>query len=386
MMCWFHYRLASLLMGVLALSVTLPSQSATRTNAPAEIFPGFSWERVPLNLHFGKRGEMTDAELDFIAAHSSFVVLEKMHGIDAHGSTEAGIAATARRLKQRNPRIKVFFYFNAFINWPGYEAFKTYREEWTLRDRAGQVVKHPLGTPRPDPANAAFRDWWSGVVADAVKRDQLDGVFADALQQARSPALGRSLGAAKHQAVMDGLRELLSLTKRKLGPGKLVLANGIRAGEYLDLLDWPGVDGVMVEHFNAFEMTAPAQLKADLDAMRLAAAKGKFVVLKGWPGFSWRDDEVKQLPPATLLQLARERITFPLACFLVGAGPGSHFCYSWGYHHEHGGLSAYPELDRPLGPPKGDAVWNGLTATREFAHASVWVDLVAKQARIKWRP
>jgi hypothetical protein len=48
-------------------------------------------------------------------------------------------------------------------------------------------------------------------------------------------------------------------------------------------------------------------------------------------------------------------------------------------------LETYPEFDRPLGPPKGDAVWQGLTATREFAHASVWVDLNAKQARIDWR-
>ena len=41
--------------------------------------------------------------------------------------------------------------------------------------------------------------------------------------------------------------------------------------------------------------------------------------------------------------------------------------------------------DRPLGPPKGDATWSGLTATREFAHASVTVDLVTKRARIDWR-
>jgi hypothetical protein len=84
----------------------------------------------------------------------------------------------------------------------------------------------------------------------------------------------------------------------------------------------------------------------------------------------------------TVLGLARERITFPLACFLVAAQPGSHFCYSWGYTDRHGMLETYPEFDRPLGPPKGDAVWQGLTATREFAHASVWVDLNTKQARI----
>ena len=53
-------------------------------------------------------------------------------------STEAGIAATARELKRRNPRIQVLFYLNAFINWPGYAAHATYRPEWTLRDAAGK--------------------------------------------------------------------------------------------------------------------------------------------------------------------------------------------------------------------------------------------------------
>ena len=90
-------------------------------------------------------------------------------------------------------------------------------------------------------------------------------------------------------------------------------------------------------------------------------------------------------PYDELLQLARERITFPLACFLVAARPGSHFCYSWGYTDRHGMLDSYPEFERRLGPPRSDAAWKGLTATREFAHASVWVDLVAREARIEWR-
>ena len=90
-------------------------------------------------------------------------------------------------------------------------------------------------------------------------------------------------------------------------------------------------------------------------------------------------------PYAELLQRARERITFPLACFLVAARPGSHFCYSWGYQAHHGMLDSYPEFERRLGPPRGDAVWDGLSAKREFEHASVWVDLTAKDARIEWR-
>ena len=347
---------------------------------------GFNWDRVPLNLHFGKRtGDLTDAEIDFVASHSTLIALEKSHGVTPHGSTEAGIADSARRITQRNPDAKVLFYLNAFINWPGYEAFKTYRPEWILRTASGEIVTHPSGTPRPDPSNADFREWWSEVVAHANRTAPLGGVFVDALPQALSPGLAKQVGDAKARAIVAGLREMLALTKRKLGPDRLVLVNGLRTTDFHEILDWEGIDGVMIEHFGAFKTDSPTDIKADLDSVALAVAKGKFVVVKGWPGFNWLDKEMMQRPYAELLQLARSRLTFPLACFLVAAQPGSHFCYSWGYTDTHGMLDAYAEFDRPLGPPKADAIWQGLTATREFAHASVWVDLTTKQARIEWR-
>jgi len=354
-------------------------------NGPAQLFPSFQWDRVPVNIHFGKRSEMTDDEIAFVASHSELVTLEKSHGVEAHGSTEKGTAATAARLKQRNQRVKVLFYFNAFVNWPGYDAFKTYRSDWTLRGADGQIAKHPSGTPRPDPSHAEFREWWSETVAQAVKSGNLDGVFADALPQSRSPALAKRLGSEKQQSVVDGLRQMLALTKRKLGNDKIVLANGIRAGQHLDFLDWEGIDGVMIEHFDAYHSKAPEDLKADLDSMGLAAAKGKFVVLKGWPALTAAESQVKGRSRGEQLRLARERITFPLACFLIGAQPGCHFCYSWGYRETDGGLDAYGEFERPLGQPRADAVWKGLTATRDFFHASVWIDLTNKQARIDWK-
>ncbi len=372
----------------LALAAAPPTKSAETPPhlASAVRLTGFNWDRVPLNLHFGKRsGDLTDAEIEFVARHSTFIALEKSHGVNPHGSTEAGIADSARRITQRNPNAKVLFYLNAFINWPGYDAFKTYRPEWTLRTATGEVVKHPGGTPRPDPSNADFREWWSEVVAKANRSAPLGGVFIDALPQALTPTLAKQVGDEKARAIVAGLREMMALTKRKLGPDRVVLVNGIRTTDFREILDWEGIDGVMIEHFGAFKTDSPAALKADLDSLALAAAKGKFVVIKGWPGFNFTEREMMQRPYDELLRLSRERITFPLACFLVAAQPGSHFCYSWGYTDRHGMLESYPELDRPLGPPKGDAVWQGLTATREFARASVQVDLATRQARIDWR-
>ncbi len=346
--------------------------------------PG-SWDRVPLNIHFGKaEGDLTDAEIDFLASYNGWIALEKSHGLEAHGSTEAGIADTAKRLKQRNPNVKVLFYLNSFINWRGYDSFKTYKPEWNLRGKNGEVVMKTADVSRPDPSNPEFREWWSDVVAAQMKGDNIDGVFVDALPQLLAPSLSRQLGEEKAKAVVEGMREMMALTKKKIGPDKFVLANGTRGEQYREILDWPGIDGVMIEHFSAFSSDKPAVMKADIETLKIAASKGKFAVIKGWPGFAFNDGEMMKRPYQELLELARERITFPLACFLIAAQPGSQFCYSWGYREKHGMLDSYPEFEKPLGPPEADAVWDGMTATRKFKHASIRVDLNTKMASIDW--
>ena len=91
-------------------------------------------------------------------------------------------------------------------------------------------------------------------------------------------------------------------------------------------------------------------------------------------------------PPEKLAREARDKITFSLACFLVAAERYSYFCYSWGYREQHGSLVDYPELRKPLGPPKGVAARNGWIYTRSFKHADVRVDLSKRTARIEWTP
>ena len=82
---------------------------------------------------------------------------------------------------------------------------------------------------------------------------------------------------------------------------------------------------------------------------------------------------------------ARENLTFPLACFLIGAGEHSYFNYTWGWTIEQGALARYPEFDKPLGALKGPAVQDGWTFRREFEHASVVVDVEKRTAEIDWK-
>ena len=78
--------------------------------------------------------------------------------------------------------------------------------------------------------------------------------------------------------------------------------------------------GAMIEHFGHFSGTGKEKMAEDLDAMGSASKAGKIVCFKGWPGFSWLDEEIMKKPRAELAALARERLAFSLACFLVAVG------------------------------------------------------------------
>ena len=89
-----------------------------------------------------------------------------------------------------------------------------------------------------------------------------------------------------------------------------------------------------------------------------------------------------QKPHVELARLAKKHITFPLAWFLVAAETNSYFCYTWGYREMHGTFDWYPEFDKLLGPPKGEAQRDGWAYRREFKHASVFVDLENMTAKL----
>jgi hypothetical protein len=343
-------------------------------------------DRVPLYAHLGKtEDDFTAKELDYLADHFDFIAIEKGQAARKYGETEAGIYAAARALKQRNPACKVLFYWNAFLDYPLYKAGKDVKPEWHLKTRDGQPFLVRDTVPAYDLSQPAMREWWSDVAARAMREAPLDGIFADALPQVLTKAKARALGADKHQALVAGLKEMMAATRQKLGPDKIVLVNGTRAEEFRELLDWNSLSGVMIEHFAGFGSTSKEDIAADLETVKLAGQKGKRVVLKAWPRFTWLDKEMMRRPHAELAKLAGERLMFPLACFLVVAQPQSYFCYTWGYRENHGTFDWCPEFDRPLGPPRGDGKRDGWSFTRDFQHASVLVDLERRTARIDWK-
>ena len=351
----------------------------------AEALPPFSWDRVPVYAHVGKSADdFTPEQLDFLAKHFDFIAIEKGQAVRKRGDSQAGFVEAARQIKGRNPRAKVLFYWNAFLDYPLYKASRDLPDDWLLKDRHGKPVLVRNSVPAYDLARDDVRAWWSGTAAAAVREGGADGVFADALLQVAAPGKRKLLGDERYRALNDGLVALLKDTRAKIGPEKLLLFNGLRGEEGRQFLRI--TSGAMIEHFGHFSSVAKGKMAEDLDAMRAAARAGKVVCLKAWPGFSWLDADLMQKPHDELARLARERLTFPLACFLVAAEANCYFCYTWGYRETDGTFDWYPEFDKPLGPPRGDAKRTGWSYQRDFAHAAVSVDLETKTARIDWRP
>ncbi len=300
-------------------------------------------------------------------------------------------------MKAINPRCKVLSYWNVFLAYPQYTAHEqfTANPDWLLRDSADKPFLIRGRVQTYDLSVRAMRQWWINVAAHAAKEDHIDGVFVDAV-----PKIGmlaeqnrRNWGAAKYEAVESGLWQMMQQLRTTLGPSELVIFNGLR-GDHQRWSDGGSrylrvTSGAMVEHFGHFSARTrdgrlnKERMAVDLELISRAGREGKIVIVKGWPGFSWmephRDNATENL------REARSAITFPLACFLIAAEKSSYFCYSWGYHHNDGGLAWYPEYDKPLGPPRGPARRDGWIYTRQFEHANVWVDLEQELARIEFR-
>ncbi|MCB1120845.1 MAG: hypothetical protein KJT03_04810 [Verrucomicrobiae bacterium] len=374
-----------ILIGIL----TLPFSRISGSEGQPAGWPEYSWDTVPLYIHFGKFDGLTDEEVRFVASHADLVCLEKGHGRNPHGSSEAGIEHDTLRLKKVNPELRVLYYWNTFLDYPLYDAHDVYdrHPEWWLRTVDGSLDKKGGTIRRYDLSLPEVREWWAEEVRKAVVDRTCDGVFADAFPQIASRGNIRLWGQEKFQAIQDGLIQTMQLTRQKIGHEGIILFNGIRNTDTLhfgmDYLDV--VDAVTIEHFDQFQSRSRESMAQDIEDMITAGKQGKMIMFKGWPGFNWTEETIRDVPYETLLVRARENIIFPLACFLVGAQEYAYFCYSWGYRENHGSLDWYEEFDKPLGTPQGDAVRDDWTYARQFENCLVWVDLQNHEARLDWK-
>lgn len=350
-------------------------------------YPSFNWNTVPVAFHFGNSSRlMTPSEAQFVAEHSNFICLEKGHASKQFSTTEEGIEKEAQQLKTFNAGMKVIFYWNTFLDYNSYAAYNEYQKhpEWWLKKIDGQLDFKNRGLKRYDLSNVEFRDWWTNVARKAVVEGACDGVFMDAFPQVSNKNNEKIWGKEKYSNIQKGLKDIIKETRTKIGEDNLIVYNGIRSNSAMQLgNDFPEhTDAIMIEHFGYFQSGSKEFMLRDILEMQKAGKSGKIVVFKAWPGFAWIDKEIMKKSLKEKVKIAKENITFPLAAFLAGAQENSYFIYNWGYRMEMGCLEWYPEFNRPLGKPLGDAIINGWELTREFEHISVSINLETREALI----
>jgi hypothetical protein len=359
-----------------------------------QAYPEFSWDTVPVYAHCSYDPEFFKPEhYDFLAKHFKLVAFTA----GMKEKIETGIAAGAAEVKKRNPNVKVLFYFagdilhsNFTISNASYPENGFLEKDAVRRSVNKKTGKVTLRTRKYfDKSREDVREWWASVAEKAVKEYGCDGIFADGLGSD-----GRGLLSPQRQSeVRDGIKTMCDLAHEKMGPNGLIIFNPLHGSEGADLL--PATDGAMIDNFDRVMYLKDREKKPNsrqldamteaIEAMSKASKQGKIVIFKGWPGFHQKDVDLMKRPHEERVKLAQAYINFPLASFLVGAGPNCYFQYTWGWRPEFGTFDWYPEFDKPLGPPKGEAVKNGYVYTREFEHASVYVDLENKKGRIDWR-
>jgi len=367
---------------------TLPSCNSEPESFNDDGYPSFSWDKVSLYSHVGIGKGLETDQYNFLADHFDLICLSG--GIlrrDSPDSIETNITEGALTIKKRNPDAKVLMYWASDLP----------KHQWKISNATfppdGFLSENGEPTQCFDVNNPDVRRWWSDVAARAVNDYACDGIFVDGATAATPGGpWSRKFGDEQAAILEEGMFSMLREAGRKMGDDKLIDFNTLHGyKENEEPLGWrylPMADGAMVDDFDRaanLNQQSKEYMANTIEVMRKAAKDGKIIVFKAWPGFTWwSDKELIKKPHEEQYRVAKENITFPLACFLAGAEPHCYFCYTWGWLPEYGSLDWYPEFDKPLGPPKGDAVREGWTYTREFEHASVFVDLENKIARIDW--
>jgi len=367
-------------LALLIAALMLPAHAAESASTSR---PAFSWDTVPVYQMFGDGNRLlNDAELGSIAGSSDFLCIEKTHGLKELGCAKLGAAREIARFKKIDPTTSCLFYYNSAYAYPfttdsqvfGAKVVEEPFRSFLLSDpKTGEPTRR--GAVRMfDVLKPEFRTWWAETVGKGVRESGADGLFVDQMHGFAFHRRQQQTEVAAAQA------EMMRMAKKAIGSEKILLLNN---GAHIPALFEIG-DAFMFEHYKADQLSKEA-IVADWDLMKKISAAGKIAV---WRIGVEKETEEKKDPGAIDFEkLARERLPYHLAVFLIGAQPYSYFQYGWGWTLQSGGLVEYPEFSKPLGAPQAEATRPDPAAwifTREFEKASVRVDLETGKGEIRW--
>ena len=379
---------------------SLTAHAEGEPSAPvANRLPDFSWDRVPQYMHIRKAKNFTEDEIKYLASFP-LVTFEKTTGSQTFNSTEEGTLAAAKAVKEINPSTKILYYRNVFVHYGTYKANADLEKipEAFLVGRNGKTKLVRGKCEAYDLTNPQVREWWVGNAKQVCADPLIDGVFLDAIDKVlKLSYLKREIGEKKKAALVEGYKTMMTETRQAIGPDKIMLANVLRVGiPHSGLEAIKQFDGSYIENFEGTGAKEAKQkyLATGIEAFQKAAREGFMIAFTA--GLSERKTEEGELNPENMDEIRKglgvnddysKRFNYLLAMFLVCAEKHSYFLAHDSYLANKKNkvwMKRPPELERSLGAPKGPAVRDGYTYTREFAHAKVRLDIENEVGNIEW--
>ena len=148
-------------------------------------FPEFSWDKVARWTILRSVNPFDSVDIRGIAENFQLIVLEKAN-LQGQQYVEEGIKNASARLKEVNPHIKTFFYWNTVVNYGGYEAnieFEPNAWDWCQMTTGAdgqdtfKLIRDRLRMF--DSEVPELRKWWVKTAVNVAADPAVDGVFID---------------------------------------------------------------------------------------------------------------------------------------------------------------------------------------------------------------
>ncbi|WP_208021450.1 putative glycoside hydrolase family 15 protein [Flavicella sediminum] len=356
--------------------------------------PKFSWDTTPMYYHFGDIDRvLKPEEVKFISDRTDFICIEKSHAYNQLGDQVLGTKHEVEAFHKIKPGTKVLFYYNSYLAWP-YPSFnKNFTPEGIVENP--ELAKFLFVNPKTgklrtkskpafsyyfDALNPDFRKFWVASAVEGIKVSGADGIFIDRM----NVGLNSDYPNDQLVEIAKAKGEMMAELKKQMGPDKLLIGNNAARTKEV----YPHCDAFFFEHYNS-SVTNKENLLEEWNDMLRIAKDGKISIYRfGAKGKGKTDITIGATGVSGIEEKSKKQLEFYHACYLIGAQPYSYFQWNWGWNLADGNLVDYPELTKPLGSPK-EAFKRvnpeGWVFTREFEHASVWVNTETRKAKITWK-
>ena len=390
------------------------------------------WDTVGdlMGMH-GQGGSAVPSSIDFAANHYGMITTAAPCKTGGSVTIEDGTLAVARKLKAANPATLVGMYwrtdfvgeiarcsnFTAALKATGNSSF--------LRDDNGHLVLEHGHAVMWDYTNKAGVALFAQALVNVVNQTFSDGapvldyLFLDGPDWQPLPNISAARNARLQAAKMAFFADLQNQFDALPGGGRNIILNGVDTVRTAELFNPTGVSGVMVDHWTILQFLLTGEpmdtdkcsvkppdicghfnltaMDALITLVRSPLLSNMTMQVKGWVGpvisqpGKWPPQLHTPTPGPERRQAMAQRFNSELALFLLVAEDHMWWLYSWfwgfdsfvpGQPDSDVPTGFFPQTTCALGPPKGPPMRKAdtWTYTREYEHASVFVDLTNRTA------